>query len=148
LGAILGGLSIMLSGILADRIGRRKLLVIGAIAIAIFSFFTEPLLTAGTAGHYTFVLVGFALLGLSLGQARGALASRFSPTYRYTGAAMTSDIAWLIGAGFAPIVALGLSSRFDLSFAGYYLLSGAICTLLALAVVAKTDPAEKKPARA
>lgn len=148
LGAILGGLSIMLSGILADRIGRRKLLVIGAIAIAIFSFFTEPLLTAGTAGHYTFVLVGFALLGLSLGQARGALASRFSPAYRYTGAAMTSDIAWLIGAGFAPIVALGLSSRFDLSFAGYYLLSGAICTLLALAVVAKTDPAEKKPARA
>jgi MFS family permease len=148
-GAIIGGLSIMLSGILADRIGRRKLLVIGAIAIAIFSFFTEPLLTAGTAGHYTFVLLGFALLGLSLGQARGALASRFSPTYRYTGAAMTSDIAWLIGAGFAPIVALGLSTRFDLSFAGYYLLSGAVCTLLALAVVYRTDaPETVVPARA
>ena len=142
-GAIIGGLSIMLSGVLADRIGRRKLLVIGAIAIAVFSFFTAPLISDGPAGHYTFVIVGFALLGLSLGQARGALASRFSRGYRYTGAALTSDIAWLIGAGFAPIVALGLSSRFDLTFAGYYLLSGALATLVALAIVGKTEPVEQ-----
>lgn len=146
IGAFLGGLSMMMSGVLADRIGRRKLLTIGAVAIAIFSFFTAPLIGAGTTGHYIFVIVGFVLLGLSLGQARGALASRFSPAYRYTGAAMTSDIAWLIGAGFAPIVALGLSSRFDLTFAGYYLLSGALCTLAALAIVERTDPPEAKPA--
>lgn len=146
IGAFLGGLSMMMSGVLADRIGRRKLLTIGAIAIAIFSFFTAPLINAGTTGHYIFVIVGFVLLGLSLGQARGALASRFSPAYRYTGAAMTSDIAWLIGAGFAPIVALGLSSRFDLTFAGYYLLSGAVCTLAALAIVRRTDPPEAKGA--
>lgn len=143
-GAIIGGISIMLSGVLADRIGRRKLLMYGAIAIAVFSFFTAPLMSAGKAGHYAFVIVGFALLGLSLGQARGALASRFNRAYRYTGAAITSDIAWLIGAGFAPIVALGLSSRFDISFAGYYLLSGAVCTLLALAIVQRIDPPEER----
>ncbi|MDO9381774.1 MAG: MFS transporter [Hyphomicrobiaceae bacterium] len=146
IGAVLGGISIMLSGVIADRIGRRKLLTYGAIAIAVFSFLTAPLFNAGVAGHYAFVLVGFVLLGLSLGQARGAVASRFSHGYRYTASAMTSDIAWLIGAGFAPIVALGLSSRFDITFAGYYLLSGAICTLLALAVVQRTDPAEERPA--
>lgn len=142
-GAILGGFSIMLSGILADRYGRRQLLKYGAIAIAIFSFFTAPLFNAGEAGHYAFVIIGFVLLGLSLGQARGALASRFARPYRYTGAAVTSDIAWLVGAGFAPIVALGLSSRFDLTFAGYYLLSGAICTLVALYIVDKTDTASE-----
>lgn len=143
-GAILGGIAIMMSGVLADRIGRRKLLTYGAIAIAVFSFFTAPLINGGKAGHYTFVLIGFILLGLSLGQARGALASRFDKSYRYTAAAITSDMAWLIGAGFAPIVALWLSSNLDLTFAGYYLLSGAVCTLLALAVVAKTDPAESR----
>jgi MFS family permease len=147
IGAVIGAVSIMLSGVLADRIGRRRLLVIGAVAIAVFSFFTAPLLNAGPTGRYAFVLIGFALLGLSLGQARGAMASRFSGTYRYTASAMTSDIAWLIGAGFAPIVALGLSSRFDLTFAGYYLLSGAVCTLLALAIVQRTDPPEEKSAR-
>lgn len=143
-GAILGGIAIMMSGVLADRIGRRKLLMYGAIAIAVFSFFTAPLISGGPAGHYTFVLIGFILLGLSLGQARNALASRYNRTYRYTAAALSSDFSWLIGAGFAPIVALWLSTKLDLTFAGYYLLSGAVCTLLALAIVARTDPPETK----
>jgi hypothetical protein len=41
-------------------------------------------------------------------------------------------MAWLFGAGFAPLVALWLSSRFGLLAAGAYLLSGALATLLAL----------------
>jgi hypothetical protein len=40
-------------------------------------------------------------------------------------------VAWLIGAGFAPLVALGLSANFGLGYVGLYLLSGAACTLLA-----------------
>ncbi len=62
------------------------------------------------------------------------LASNFSAAYRYTGSALTSDFAWLFGAGFAPLVALILASRFGLIAAGAYLLSGAICTLVALTV--------------
>ena len=81
-----------------------------------------------------FILIGFLLLGLSYGQAAGALNSRFAPRYRYVGAALTSDIAWLIGAGFAPLVALGLSAHFGLGYVSLYLLSGAACTLLALRV--------------
>ncbi len=75
---------------------------------------------------------GFGLLGLSYGQTAGAVASSFGREYRYTGAALTSDLAWLIGAGFAPLVALTLSSRLGLAWVGLYLLSGAICTLVAL----------------
>ena len=55
-----------------------------------------------------------------------------SRRYRYTGAALTSDLAWLIGAGFAPLVALGLSAHFGLVAVSLYLLSGAVCTLVAL----------------
>ena len=62
------------------------------------------------------------------------MASNFAPKYRYTGAALTSDLAWLIGAGFAPLVALGLSAHFGLAYVGVYLLSGAVCTLAALSV--------------
>ena len=40
--------------------------------------------------------------------------------------------AWLFGAGFAPLAALALSGKFGLVAGGAYLLSGAICTLLAL----------------
>ena len=43
-------------------------------------------------------------------------------------------LAWLIGAGFAPLVALTLASQFGLWSVGAYLLSGAICTLAALGI--------------
>jgi hypothetical protein len=72
------------------------------------------------------------LLGLSYGQAAGAMASNFQPRFRYLGAALSSDLAWLIGAAFAPLVALGLSAEFGLVAVSLYLLSGAVCTLVAL----------------
>ena len=137
--AIIGGGMIVVSGALADRIGRRKLLVIAASLIGVFSFIAPILLGSGDIGRYLFVLIGFSLLGLSFGQAGGALASRFSREYRYTGASLTSDIAWLIGAGFAPLVVLGFSSKFGLFAVGLYLLSGAVCTIVALFFSRKLD---------
>ena len=133
-GAVIGSLAIMLSGILADRFGRRNLLGACAVAIGIFSLFTPLLLGGGVGAQTAFIIVGFILLGLSFGQAAGAVASNFSNHNRYTGSALTSDLAWLIGAGFAPLVALGGYERFGLWAVAAYLMSGAICTLGALAI--------------
>ena len=66
--------------------------------------------TAAQVGEFVYMVVGFALLGLSFGQSSGAVASRFARRYRYTASALTSDLAWLFGAGFAPLVALLLAS--------------------------------------
>jgi len=131
-GAVFGTAAIVVSGIIADRIGRRALLGGCAIAIAVFSGFAPQLLDGGFLGEIVYMVGGFILLGLSFGQSSGSVASAFSPTYRYTGSALTSDLAWLFGAGFAPLAALVLSTRFGLISAGAYLLSGAIVTLLAL----------------
>ncbi|MGC4029753.1 MAG: MFS transporter [Steroidobacteraceae bacterium] len=134
LGAIVCVAAIVASGRAADRIGRRMLLALTAVAIAAFSGFAPQLLAGGDLGESLFMLLGFALLGLSFGQSSGAVASSFSISHRYTGSALTSDLAWLIGAGFAPLAALALSSRFGLLSSGAYLLSGAVCTLAALAI--------------
>ncbi|WP_431323887.1 MFS transporter [Rhizobium sp. YTU87027] len=133
LGAMVGLVAVVVSGLIADRIGRRAHLAICAVLIAIFSFIGPILMGTGSEGQDAFVIIGFGVLGLSFGQATGSISSRFGRGYRYTGAAFTSDLAWLVGAGFAPLVALTLSSRFGLPFVGYYLLSGALCTLAALA---------------
>ncbi|MCJ8151639.1 MFS transporter [Shinella sedimenti] len=138
-GAALGAVGIVLSGLLADRIGRRNQLMAGAILIAIFSFSAPFLLDAGGKGQDAFILIGFFILGLSFGQSSGAVSSRFSQPYRYTGAALTSDLAWLVGAGFAPLVALGLASSFGIIFIGGYLISGAICTIAALTLTRALD---------
>ncbi len=134
IGAAIGVVAVVASGPIADRIGRRMLLGVTAGAIAAFSGFAPQLLDGGDVGQAIFMVLGFVLLGLSFGQSSGALASNFSAAYRYTGSALTSDFAWLFGAGFAPLVALVLASRFGLIAAGAYLLSGAICTLVALTV--------------
>jgi MFS family permease len=120
------------SGLLADRIGRRALLGGGAVAIAAFSGFAPQLLDGGAIGEAVFMVLGFILLGLSFGQSSGIVASSFSRLYRYTGSAVTSDLAWMFGAGFAPLAALLLAGNFGLISAGAYLLSGAICSLIAL----------------
>ena len=142
LAAMLGACGVVASGIIADRIGRRKTLGLFATLIAVFSGFAPTLLDGGTLGQDVFILIGFGLLGLSYGQSAGALNASFEPRYRYTGAALTSDVAWLIGAGFAPLVALGLSAYFGLGYISLYLLSGAAGTLAALWVNRKLEESD------
>jgi MFS family permease len=135
---ILGGFlciaAVVISGWAADRFGRRNTLGTMAVLIAIFALAAPWMLRSGESGQNAFLLVGFVLLGLSYGQASGTVTSNFLSKYRYTGAALTTDLAWLIGAAFAPLVALGLSAYFGLGYLSAYLLSGCVCTLGALAL--------------
>jgi MFS family permease len=133
-GAVLGAGGIVASGLIADRMGRRNTLGSLAVLIAVFSGFAPTLLDGGRLGQDVFILLGFTILGLSYGQAAGAVTANFEAKYRYTGAALTNDLAWLIGAAFAPLVALGLSAHFGLGYVSVYLLSGAVCTLVALRI--------------
>ncbi|AVS66950.1 MFS transporter [Paracidovorax avenae] len=133
-GAFCAAIAIAISGRLADRVGRRNTLGAMACLIGVFSLVTPWLLSSGTVGNNIFILVGFVLLGLSYGQASGTVTANFSPRFRYTGAALSADLAWLVGAAFAPLVALGLSAKFGLIAVSVYLLSGVVCTLLALRI--------------
>ena len=133
-GAVVGVLAIMASGVIADRVGRRAVLGVSAVLIGAYSGFAPQLLNAGSFGEAIYMLGGFALLGLAFGQSSGVVNNSFPPQHRYTGAAIVANSAWFIGAGFAPLVALFLASRFGLWSVGAYLLSGAVCTLAALAI--------------
>ena len=136
-GAFICAGAILASGLIADQIGRRMLLLVSAGLIAVFAIgsILAPLIVEENAiGQTIYVNAGFALLGLSYGQSSGAVTSRLEGRYRYTGAALTNDLAWLLGAGFAPLVVLFLSARYGLACVGLYLLSGAVTTLLALSL--------------
>lgn len=135
-GAVLCLVSMLLSGQVADRIGRRATLAIGAGLIALFSLAgLLPVFLHGSAlGGLLFVLGGFVLLGFTHAQAAGAINSTFPTRFRYSGAVITSDLAWLFGAAFAPLLALYIAKNFGVGYVGLYLLSGAIATLLALGV--------------
>lgn len=134
LGAAFAAAAMPMSGLIADKVGRRSFLGTLAVAIGVFALFAPLMLGGGKPGQAAFILIGFVLLGLSYGQSAGSVTSNFLSRFRYTGAALTADLAWLLGAAFAPVVALYLSARFGLGSLSVYLLSGVVCTLLALRV--------------
>ncbi|MES3099754.1 MFS transporter [Sphingomonas faeni] len=142
IGAIIGIGAMLVSGLLADRFGRRTMLGTIAVLIALFAIAAPSLLDGGDVGERLFMGIGFLLFGLSFGQSSGAIASSLSPQHRYTGSALTTDLAWLFGAGFAPLAALLLTSKLGLAASGAYLFSGAVFTLIALGLnkqLAKRD---------
>ena len=141
-GACIGIIATVASGIIADRIGKRTTVSLMAVLIGIFALFTPMLMSGSPAMQDTFILVGFALLGVSYGQASGTLTANFERRFRYAGAALTSDFAWLFGAAFAPLIALGLSVHFGLMAVSLYLISGALCTLLALRISKHMEAAD------
>jgi MFS family permease len=146
-GALICVFAIIASGLLADRVGRRAVLGVSAALIAAYSGFAPQLLGAGQLGEAIYLFGGFILLGLAFGQSSGAVNSSFSQNYRYTGAAIVSNSAWFIGAGFAPLVALWLTAHVGLWAVGLYLLSGVVCTIGALLINREWGLREAEAAR-
>lgn len=132
IGALVAIPCMLASGKIADHLGRRTTLGLFAALIAVYSGWTALMLSGGTYNGYVFVIVGFALLGFSHAQSAGAVNASFRSYFRYSGARITSDLGWLLGAGFAPLVALVLALYLGTDYVGLYLLSGAVGTLGAL----------------
>lgn len=134
-----GILAVILSGWLADTFGRRRLLQATAILIGLFAIAAPVLLSGGRTGEVVYLLLGWTILGLSFGQSSGAVGALFGAKNRYTGSAIVSDLAWMFGAGFAPITALFLASWLGLPAAGLYLLSGAVCSIIAIWIAGRLE---------
>ena len=129
-GAAVGILGTMVSGWIADRIGRRTTLGLFAAAIGVFAL-VSPWLGGGPKSQDAFILIGFALLGLSYGQASGTVTANFAPLPLHRRGA---DVRYgLAAARPSPLVALACRRAFGLVAVSVYLLSG-VAALLALRV--------------
>ena len=133
LGAGLAILTVICSGLLADRLGRQNVML-GTTVLIVLLCLTLP--TVQTA-PYIFLIFGFIVLGLAYGQASAIVPNRFRPEYRYSGTALATNLSWIIGAAFAPLVALGLALWLGLWAVSIYLLSGVAATLIAISLLRK-----------
>jgi MFS family permease len=90
---------------LSDRLGRRPVVLAGAIAMAAWAFLIFPLIDSGsTALLVLSVVVGQGVVHASMYGPLAALYSELFPTRsRYTGASLGYQVAG-IGAGLAPVV--------------------------------------------
>ena len=131
---------IPVSALIADKIGRRKMLLYASIAIAIFGLFFSFFLNSGNTTLVTFFLcLGMALMGFTYGPMGTFLSELFPTKVRYSGASLTFNLAGIIGAAFAPMIAIWIATNYGLAFVGYYLSAAAVISVISLLVISKKE---------
>lgn len=129
LGSIVFGIFIVVIGKLAERYGRREMLILTTALIAAFSFILPALMTNGEGMIFVFVILAMVLMGMTYGLIGTALAAPFPTSVRYTGSSITFNMAGIFGASLAPYIATYLQATYGMTYVGYYLFLAALVTL-------------------
>lgn len=131
--AIVFAIFISISGLYADKIGRRKWLIWTTVSILIFALCMPLFLGNGTpTSVFAFLVIGMALMGMTFGPMATLLPELFPTEVRYSGASLAYNIASIIGATIAAMISLKINALYGLMGVGIYLAINAFLTLLAL----------------
>ncbi len=130
---------IPLSAIFAEKFGRKTTSIGVCIAAAIFGLFFSSMLESGnTLIVFLFLCTGFAIMGLTYGPIGTVLSEIFPTSVRYTGSALTFNLAGIFGASFAPLIATKLAETYGLYAVGYYLTAASLLSLVAFLLIRET----------
>jgi metabolite-proton symporter len=133
LGVVFFGLTIPLSAWLADRIGRKTVLLWTTALIGALGLLFQPLFGSGQLGAVViFMILGLGLMGFTYGPLGTALSEPFPVGVRYTGVSLAFNLAGIFGASLAPYIATTLATKFGIGAVGLYLTGASALTFLAL----------------
>ncbi|MNC13070.1 Inner membrane metabolite transport protein YhjE [compost metagenome] len=106
------------AGAMADRIGRRRMMLIGFAVTALAAF---PFWHLFSTGEFWPMVAGSCLFMTGYGLVYGAVPSftgeAFGPSARFTGFAMSTNLGGIIGGGTAPILGAFLLSHYGTPYA-------------------------------
>lgn len=132
----------ILGAIASDRMGRKRVILIGNLASIAASLAVFPILIAGTSLAF---LIGLVVVMAAGGIAYGPLASYlpelFRTQHRYTGAGFAYNLSVLFGAALTPLIATMLLESFGSFAIGIYLAFVSIISLLCLLGTSETRQA-------
>ena len=130
---------IPLSAVFAEKFGRRATSIGVCIACALFGLVFSSMLESGsTVMVFLFLCLGLSLMGMTYGPIGTVLSEIFPTSVRYTGSALTFNLAGIFGASFAPLIATKLATTYGLQAVGYYLTAASILSLLAFLAIRET----------
>ena len=131
-------LFIPISALLADRFGRKPILIIASFLIVLFGLSLSFLLGSSDSQSILITLsIGMALMGITYGPLGTILSELYPTNVRYTGASLSFNLAGIFGASLAPFIALWLSTNFGIQFVGYYLSIAAVISLICVSLSSK-----------
>jgi MFS family permease len=133
--ALVSFVTIPLAGHISDRIGRRRMYLIGAAVMGAFGFAYFAMV--GTAVAWVvFIAIVLSLIphDMMYGPQAALIAEAFTPRLRYSGSSLGYQLASFIAGGPAPLIATALFAAYHSGYAiAVYILACAIITLAAAA---------------
>ncbi len=122
-----------LSAWLADRFGRRPVLMTASALAAVSGFaMPEALGQGGTGEVLAFLCLELGLMGLTFAPLGALLPELFPTRVRYTGASSAYNLGGILGASLAPFLAQLLLEQGGLAWVGYYVTTAAVISFLAV----------------
>jgi MFS family permease len=129
--------SIPFFGYVSDRIGRKAMYMIGALATGVFGFIYFGMVNTGIAWVIFFAIV-LSLIphDMMYGPQAALIAESFTGRLRYSGASLGYQLASVIAGGPAPLIATWLFGRYHSSYAiAIYIAACALLSLIATAMM-------------
>jgi MFS family permease len=130
-------ITIPLAGHISDRIGRRKMYLIGAAATGVFGFLYFGMLeSAVPAAVFIAIVLSLIPHDMQYGPQAALIAEAFTPRLRYSGASLGYQLASLIAGGPAPLIATALFATYHTGYAiAIYIAACAVVSLIATALM-------------
>ncbi|MDV6298959.1 MULTISPECIES: MFS transporter [Dietzia] len=136
------------AGLLADKLGRRRMLIGVTAAIILFGLSFGWWLDPDAMGTgedldvvrmLLFLCVGMMLMGLTFGPMSAVLPELFPTHTRYTGSGVAYNFSAILGAALTPFVAVWLVQNYSVAYVGYYLVGLSVLTIISLVLAPETS---------
>ena len=128
-------ITIPLAGHISDRIGRRKMFLIGAAVTGLFGFLYFGMIdTAIPSAVFIAIVLSLIPHGMQYGPEAALIAKSFTPRLRYSGSSLGYQLASIIAGGPSPLIATALFAAYHSGYAiAIFIAACAVISLVAAA---------------
>jgi metabolite-proton symporter len=151
-GGVLSGLAeiafIAFSATLSDRVGRRRMMLVGSAACLSWSFVVIPLMNTGKPVCYAVAILGMrAVAAIVFGPTAAFIPELFPTRYRYSGTALAVNVAGVAGGAVPPMIAGALLATYGSWAIGLMLTTVALVSLVCTYLLPETNGIALRSAR-
>jgi metabolite-proton symporter len=141
---VLGGLAdivfVAFSATLCDRVGRRRMMLVGWAVCLPWSFVVIPLTSIGKPICYAVAIVGIqAVAGMANGPTGAFIPELFPTRYRYSASALAVNLAGVAGGALPPLIAGTLQATYGSKAIGVMLAAIAATSLVCTYLLPETN---------